>query len=64
MLSTRFGVCHDYAVLYNALAKKAGLDVVYVTGMARIVRRHSWAARLERRLHRGRLAYDRLLLGP
>ena len=31
----RYGVCHDYAVLYHALATKAGLEAEYVTGMAR-----------------------------
>jgi transglutaminase/protease-like cytokinesis protein 3 len=32
ILKRRFGVCHDYAILYEALAKAAGLEVEYVYG--------------------------------
>ncbi len=49
VLTTRAGVCHDYAVLYHALAKKAGLDVGYVYGTARtdsadVPGPHAWNA--------------------
>lgn len=47
--SIRYGVCHDYAVLYHILAKKAGLDAEYITGMARtdwsgVLGYHAWNA--------------------
>lgn len=47
VLDTRFGVCHDYAVLYNALASKAGLDAEYIWGTVRVrpsPEIHAWNA--------------------
>ncbi len=42
VLDSRVGVCHDYAVLYNALARKAGLRAEYVCGHVGVGRRHAW----------------------
>lgn len=34
ILKRRFAVCHDYAVLYTAIAKEAGLTSIYIGGFA------------------------------
>lgn len=48
VLDRRVGVCHDYAVLYNALARKAELDAEYIWGMVRTGKEspesHAWNA--------------------